>query len=518
MTVSRTLAAPGTKARLRQPWVAISMGVAVGVVVGALVGVGGQLTLLVAVAAVVVLLGFSVQTRSASLLPLAALTLACLPALIWFPFLIPLGGKSVYFTDVLLPLAALMALLRPSRSPRTDLVVWVYSLVMGLQTAVGLANGQPFNAFTQDLRGPLYIVCGYFIASRLYTSARVRQVLGATGFVLWWSAGLMLFTIATGIDVLAGRTEDVRAYQAAGPEVIDATRFIVDSKGLAFITLVTGTTVLVSRVATPHQRRVAALLVAPALIVTFLNYARATVLALLVCAVLVLALRRLAQVQRRRIAVTALVVSTFVAIIGLTGTASVFADPQGNVLARQVAGFQERVIGGLDAENVESPGNTYRLLENRYALEAIARNPLFGQGVGAAFKPQSFGDPSLDAFQTDPAFGVRFIHNGWLWYLVKGGVVALLAFVALMLAPVVQALYRSARSRARLSPADVGLLVSVIGLLAIFVFEPDIHRTGSAPLVGATLGYLSILGRPASGAPSGSRRLQPTTIEREGEP
>lgn len=472
----------------------MAVAVLAGAAVGGLLVTGGQLGLLVVVGLVLLLLGLAAQQRTPTLLPIVALTLACLPALVWFPFLVTVGGKGLYFTDVLLPVATLLALSRPSRTPRIDMVVWVYVVVMAFQTMAGLANGQPFNAFTQDLRGPVYIVCGYFIASRLFTRALNRQVLGATGFVLWYSAGFMLVTIATGVDILAGRTEDVRAYQAGGAQVIDATRFIVDSKGLAFVTMVAGGAVLLSSRASAAQRRVAAAVVAPALIVSFLNYARATVLALAVCVVLLLLLNRLAKIHSRRVLVASLVVATFVGLVGLTGTASVFSDPQGNVLARQVAGFEERVLGGLDAEGVESPGNTYRLLENQYALRGFAANPLFGQGVGAAFKPRSFGDPALDAFQTDPAFGVRFIHNGWLWYLVKSGVVGLAAFLALILVPILAFLRTALLRPGDARPADVGIAVSLIGLLAIFFFEPDIHRVGTAPLVGATLGYLSLLG------------------------
>jgi O-antigen ligase len=309
--------------------------------------------------------------------------------------------------------------------------------------------------------------------------------------ILWYSAGLMTFTIVTGVPLLAGRTEAVRAYQADGAEVIDATRFIVESKGLAFIALVAGATVIFSREARTRHRLLAALLVAPAFVVTFLGYARATLLALVVCTVLLACILRRPVLDRRRVAVAAVAILALVPLISLTGSGSAISDPQGNPVARQVAGFETRVLGGLSEDTIDSPGNTYRLTENGYALKAWERNPLFGHGIGASFKPTVLSDPSLSAFENNPAFGTRFIHNGWLWYAVKTGAVGLVAFAAFMLTPVVGSLSGRARGRLPLSPVEVGLAVSVVGLLVINVFEPDLHRVGTAPLAGAVLGYLA---------------------------
>lgn len=473
-------------------WGQAVIAVLAGGVVGLLLGTGDPTLAVAAAGLVVVVLSVLVARRSPVALPLLAVVLACLPETVWFTFRLGLGGKTLYFSDLLLPLAALLALTRRSRVPRADLVVWVYVAMMGLQSAAGVVNGEPFNAFAQDLRGPVYIVCGYLVASRVFVPRHTRHVLTAAGVVLWYSTALMLVTIATGVETLAGRTEDVRAFAPGGAEVIDATRFVVDSKGLAFIVLVTSTVVLVSRSASRAQRCAAVVLLVPAFLVTFLNYARATVLAAVICLLLLAMLQRTARVHRRRVAVAALVVAGAVGAVGVTGTAAVLVDPEGNVVARQVAGFSERVIGGLQTEDVESPGNTYRLLENRAAVEGAARNPLFGLGIGAAFKPRSFGDPALDAFQQDPAFGVRFIHNGWLWYLVKTGAVGVAVFTVLALRPVVTLVRGAVRRREPIPPGRLGLALSVVGLLVIFVFEPDIHRTGTAPLFGAVLGYLSL--------------------------
>jgi O-Antigen ligase len=408
------------------------------------------------------------------------------------PLSVVVGGKSLYFSDFLLPIATMVALSHRSKIRKLDLITWVYVAVIALQAAVGLARRQPFDAFTQDLRGPIYLVCGFFIASRLFTHARGRSALTAAGVILWYTAGLMIATIVTGVELLAGRTETVRTYEAGEPAEIDATRFIVNAKGLAFMALVAGTTVLLSRSATTAQRWIAGILVVPAFVVTFLSYARATLLAVIVCALLLVFLRRAIPLDSRRASATGLVVATVIGLVGLSGTGSLISDPEGSRIARQVAGFQGRVLDGLSSETASTPGNTYRLLENRYAVEAAARNPLFGHGIGASYKPRSFGDRSLSTFENNPDFGSRFIHNGWLWYLVKAGAVGLVAFLAFLLTPILVTVRGSRAASKRTTALDIGLAVSIGGLMVINAFEPDLHRVGTAPLAGAVLGYLAL--------------------------
>jgi O-antigen ligase len=471
----------------------------VGALMGAMIGMGGSLLLMPAAGVVALLFALALR-RAPGMLPVLALAVACTPPLVFLPLSVTVGGKSLFLSDLLLPLATVLALSVPSRIPKLDLVTWGYTIVIALEAAVGLVHRQPFSAFTQDLRGPIYLVCGYFIASRLVTRSRLRKAVGAAAIVLWYSAGLMIVTIATGVEILAGRTEEVRAYQASGnAEVIDATRFIVDSKGLAFMALVVAVTVLFSRPVTSRQRWLCLALAVPAFIVTFLSYARATLIALVVCTVVVVVLKRAVSFDRRRVLATGAVLATVVGLVGLTGTASLLNDANGNVVARQVAGFEERVLGGLTSDTVDSPGNTYRLMENRYALEAAARSPLFGHGIGASFKPTTFGDRSLSAFENDPAFGTRFIHNGWLWYLVKAGGVGVLAFILFVFTPVLRTLLPRAGRTWRIDPVDAGLAVAIVGLMIINAFEPDLHRTGTAPLAGAVLGYLALRSAAARG-------------------
>ncbi|WP_336921882.1 O-antigen ligase family protein [Aquipuribacter sp. SD81] len=458
---------------------------------GVLVGVGGTAVL----AAVVLALGLvaaALAPRFPSALPLLALASAVTPPLVSLPFLVVVGGKSLFLSDVLLPLAVLVALRRRARVPRLELLAWFYAAVMLAQAAVGVVQRQPFEAFTQDLRGPLYVVMGFLVVSRLATTRGARAAVRVALLVLWYTASLMLVTIATGTELLAGRTENVRAFDTVQTLEIDATRFIVNSKGLAFLAVVVGVAVLASRVSTRHQRLLAAACLVPGAVVTFLGYARATMLALALCLLLLGLLARRLGLDWTRLGAALLALAAPAALLVLSGNGSLVNDPDGNALARQVAGFEARVLDGLDEEGANSPGNQYRLLENRYALQAAADNALFGLGIGADYHPRFVQDPTLQAFKANPDFGSRFIHNGWLWYLVKTGAVGLVAALLLFFVPVLRAV------GGRVPPAGTGvvaiaLAVGLVGLMVIHLFEPDIHRVGTAPLFGAALGYLSLV-------------------------
>lgn len=476
----------------------IILAVSTGLVTGGLLAAGGSL-LLLPVVLVVLLVGIWAAPRRPLLLPLLALASAATPPLVAVPFLVVVGGKSLFLSDLLLPLAALVALRRGSRIGRLDLLAWAYTAVMAFQAAVGVVRKQPFEAFTQDLRGPVYLICGYFIASRLLRAGTIATVVRVAGLILWYTAGLMVVTILTGAEILSGRTEAVRAYDAVQTQEFDATRFIVNSKGLAFMVLVAALAVLMSRRSTERHRWVAGLLGLPAFTITFLGYARATTLALGLCVLVLVLLARRLQLSGPRVGGALLVLVGMLAALALTGSGALLNDPQGNALARQVAGFEERVVGGLSEDGVDSPGNQYRLLENRYALQTAATNPLFGQGIGAAYHPTFVRDSQLQAFKTNPEFGSRFIHNGWLWYLVKTGAVGLVVALALLLVPVLRTVWWRDRLP-EISAVDVGIAVSILGLMVIHAFEPDLHRVGTAPVVGAALGYLSL--RATASAPS----------------
>lgn len=75
---------------------------------------------------------------------------------------------------------------------------------------------------------------------------------------------------------------------------------------------------------------------------------------------------------------------------------------------------------------IEESSLQFRVIEDRYALAHLSPPPLLGLGLGAQYRPFT----ELDWEQYD---GRAYIHNGHLWILLKSGLLAYLALLALAL-------------------------------------------------------------------------------------
>ena len=484
-------------------------------VAGALVARGFAVP--VAVAALALALGAvfrQVSTRPG--VPLLALAVAALPPPAVFPMLVGLGGRNVYVTDLLLPAGALIALLRASRTPRSDRTMWAYVWLFVSLTLLSLIRFVPLDSLIQDLRGPIYIVCGYLIASRLYEETDAGRVVATAAAVLWYTAVMIAASLVTGAELLSGRVNDgLSAFTVTGTAEVDAGRFLLDAKGLAYLGVVVGLTALLSP-SWPRRRLTLLGLGLPGLIATFAALSRQSFVALAVSVLVLLALGGRLRLDARRTAVASSVV--VVVVFALAAAWSGVSSPAGNVVARQLYAFEVRVVQGLFPENAaQSPGNQWRLVEARYALEAFRGAPVLGVGVGEAYRPlageQVFGDAD---------YGARFIHNLWLYYVAKTGAVGVAVFLVFLLVPTVGALRQPLRDRQ--SVVDVALVAGLVGLAVVNVFEPDFHRVGTAPLLGALLGYLALrasrqapgrrsrrMSSPATGRTTSRSLVRPTT-------
>jgi hypothetical protein len=259
----------------------------------AVVAVGGGSVIVVALAVTAMaIIALATHTRLPNALPLAALAAGAMAQSPFIPQQVGAGSKLLYIADLLLPAAALMAALRPSRTKSHDAFVILFGLFMAGMTIVGLLlhGWQPVS---QDVRGPAYLIMGYLIGSRLLPAVPSRTLRRGVLALLSVVAGGMLVQLVTGVVVLGGRVEGVRVYQgASGGLAIDATRFITNTKILAAVVVVVAVALVVSRSSSRSQRRWATAAFAPAALITFLGYSRAIVLSLLVALLLLVLMSR----------------------------------------------------------------------------------------------------------------------------------------------------------------------------------------------------------------------------------
>lgn len=106
----------------------------------------------------------------------------------------------------------------------------------------------------------------------------------------------------------------------------------------------------------------------------------------------------------------------------------------------------------------------YRLLENAMAIPQIESHPLFGIGLGQFYRQPVVAYISEG---TDPILQSRYIHNGYLYVLLKLGFTAFLAYAALIFTFFVHA--RRLLKRLE-SPEDRAIVAACIGILVIPLF------------------------------------------------
>lgn len=86
--------------------------------------------------------------------------------------------------------------------------------------------------------------------------------------------------------------------------------------------------------------------------------------------------------------------------------------------------LEDRLLS-IRSELVRGDSFNYRLIENRAAIEKISGAPLLGIGIGKDYR-----QPYLIGLQGDAAdVQARYMHNGYLYVLLKLGVTGLLAYV-----------------------------------------------------------------------------------------
>lgn len=478
--------------------------VAVAALAAAVVGYGVTgtgpavwLALLVPLAAV----GAALQLRSARFLPLLALAVPLIPLPEGVPLLLPVGGRSLFVTDVLVPAVALWALRAPSCNRGADRAVQVYAAIVTALALVGMLRGAELSAVVQDLRGPLYLVCGYLIASRRVQWSDRVAVVRIVGAVLWWSAVAIVFTLVTGEEVLQGRVGTTAASLGGGAkESLDAVRFLIAPKELALVTAVGAVGVLVLRAPVRHVRRLVVGLLVPALFVVFMAFSRQSVVGAAAALVYLLVVSPFRSQTLVRIASGAALVGVGLLLLGAVGLmAPLTAD--GTIVRTQLDAYGERVVTGLVGRDnaTEDPGNQFRLSENRAALDFAGRHPFVGGGLGTPYREAGTADPFSDV-----EYGRRYVHDVYLWYAAHGGVLGVLAIVVLAGRPILRVLVPAFRAR---SGQELVLAAGAayVALLAVGVFEPVIHLNSTAPLFGALLGFFAHAEagarRPAAPAP-----------------
>jgi O-antigen ligase len=132
----------------------------------------------------------------------------------------------------------------------------------------------------------------------------------------------------------------------------------------------------------------------------------------------------------------------------------------------------------------------YRLIENRAVMRQIEARPALGNGFGASYL-FDFSRYGVAPFQK------VYIHNNYLWFAQRMGLVGLGLFVWMMVAFLV-----SCRGLRRYlaggDPYLVGLVVGsrvmIVGLLVVSISSPQFNVKGQVAVIAAIMGMAEVAG------------------------
>jgi O-antigen ligase/glycosyltransferase involved in cell wall biosynthesis len=142
------------------------------------------------------------------------------------------------------------------------------------------------------------------------------------------------------------------------------------------------------------------------------------------------------------------------------------------------------------ASSSTDPSAQHRLAEWQRALEVSADHPLTGIGLGSTI---SFSSPlySAESGRTGDTFTTYYIHNSYVWLLLKLGIPGLLLLVALVATCFAKGLrsYLAAddpRTKSRL----LALTGAMVALLAVSFTGPHLTTDAATPVLAVVIGMI----------------------------
>jgi O-antigen ligase len=448
-----------------------------------LVGVGLVATrspLLAAMAAFAIgfmaLLTVMIGTRAGSLAIAAALIVVVvdLPEDIALTLRIPVGGGGIFLSDMLLALLVagwLLSVLasgeiRLVRTP-VNLPLCLFLVWAGIEMVAGKLGGNEMRYVLQDMRGLAYYILFFWVVSMVTTWREVRVLLITLATAMMLGFGVGALYAATGRG-------DENAVTAG-----TVSRFPGPNEAFLIGALLLGA-FLVMWPATRRRPVYLWLFLVVALVGLALSLVRGYWVGLVFgVAVLFLLLRT----KQRMV----LLAGSVIVLVVMVSAAAVLKPAALASIASRV-----EAVTAVGDRNVQ-----YRLEENKAVLAQIRARPVQGYGLGKTFVP----DFSQWGIPLEPKI---YVHNNYLWFMQRLGIVGVVLFAWAMLAFLDPRRWRAAATgdRAWIDGLIVGSRVVVSALLLVSISSPQFNTKGAVTMTAVIMGLAEVVG---------SRRLDGTS-------
>lgn len=417
-------------------------------------------------------------------LTLALFVLAVIPIPAFLAQGIHTGLGTLYWSDIISLL--LLAELTKHASRTSDVRPFGHSVILALLLASGCAigwlSGADAGLILRDARGMFRLavmIPGVCVAISDEGIGRFLSSLAKIGAgVSIWTLFAVIVTGFLDASIFTLRTEVAAIYTASGNSEFDATRVTPDSGLLCSVYGGIGVASFIRYRGMPRSSTFQAIGVMAAIAVVLMGFTRGHFIVF--CIVLLggtlFLPKRLGKTRRGRSPHAFFLVLAIVLLATLAMSSQAIRDDLSGVWD----GFRGRVIVGLQPSTIEQDSSNYwRVKEASAAWKSIGDHAIVGTGLGVRYR----GTLPGEIFPGDT--GLTYIHNSYLWVLVKLGFVGAAALGALFLSIASRPVALSRRGERALA------LLVTLPLLAIFAqsyVSPTPFESYNSVVVGVLCG------------------------------
>jgi O-antigen ligase len=399
-----------------------------------------------------------------------------------------IGVGRILITDIIL--LALLGLIFLRALLVHDFRIVPTPLDIPLIGFLGIAFLSTFLAIKQsrltinDSLGEMRVMLSYltfFVVTNLVREERqLRSLLRGMFFLATVVALAMIaqYALGTAVSILPGRVETLRT---AGTTSYGITRVLPPGQSLVLVAFISLTVVLL-QTRTPLLDIVSLIqlgVIGLSVILTFnRSFWIASALALFLVGLLASLRDKLkyAQIVFWTVLIGAVVINLLLAL---------------NVVAviKFFDGAMVRMSSLVNPDTVNESSLQYRVIEDTYAYPQIAAHPYIGLGLGASYRPWDY---RLDYGPITSNH--TYIHNGYLWTILKTGFIGFLFLMCFLLLYLKRAFQNWKRiPDLYLKGIVLSFAVSIVGVLVALFVNPIISDDFWTPVMGIMLGISEVI-------------------------
>jgi len=409
--------------------------------------------------------------------------------------LIPIGVGSFHLADALLlsllfmiPLSLVLdKKFRLTKTPLDKpLLLFYLAVIISACLAIFYYN-LDFNRTLRMLRVLTYYLLFFVVTNLIREETQVRFLVKGLFYIGALVGIVMLVQAMVGesVKLMPGRVETAGVFDMT----FEATRVLPPGQTLVYVLFMTSVCLiaLVEKVGMKPWHYFLAFSTGSGVILT---YNRTYWVACILCFTVFVLLAN-ARARKRFVG------ASLIALLIITALISTLLllnprGPIGNAVTSVSARFTSLFRG---KELYESRSLEHRAVENKYAVQQIIKNPILGIGLGNEYRPAVYELKETLTY---------YIHNGYLWILVKTGLIGFVPLLWFFLGFVIRGLRNCKDIRDHyLRGLLTGFMLSGAGVILINITIPMFMQKFSIVVLSIVAGLTETIIRINEAEPQG---------------